>query len=228
MYTTDNNRKKRGYTMNLKDKVLFITGAARGLGGTSAKVCAGYGAKIVAVDLLEDQVKKTVEEIKAAGGEAIYAAADVRDREQVRAAVQKAVDTYGRIDGLFNAAGVDRIGSVLEMDDETYDFVMDINVKGSFICASEVGKVMKAQNSGRIINTSSIAAVREEANNAPYCMSKAAVAMLTRVLALELAPNITSVAIQPGNIETDMLRGSFKNRGAAEGNRFNFHHLITL
>lgn len=203
--------------MNLKDKVLFITGAARGLGGTSAKVCAGYGAKIVAVDLLEEQVKKTVEEIKAAGGEAIYATADVRDRAQVRAAVQKAVDTYGRIDGLFNAAGVDRIGSVLEMDDETYDFVMDINVKGSFICASEVGKVMKAQNSGRIINTSSIAAVREEANNAPYCMSKAAVAMLTRVLALELAPNITSVAIQPGNIETDMLRGSFKNRGAAEG-----------
>ena len=203
--------------MRLQDKVLFITGAARGLGGTSAKVCAGYGAKIVAVDMREDLLQETVAEIKAAGGEAIYAVADVRDRAQVKAAVEKAVAEYGRIDGLFNAAGVDRIGSVMEMDEETFDFVMDINVKGSFICCSEVSKVMVKQNSGRIINTSSIAAVREEANNAPYCMSKAAVAMLTRVLALELAPNITTVAIQPGNIETDMLRGSFTNRGAAEG-----------
>ena len=203
--------------MNLKDKVLFITGAARGLGGTTAKTCAKYGAKIVAVDLMEDTVKATVEEIRAEGGDAIYVAADVRDRAQVKAAVEKAVETYGRIDGLFNAAGVDRIGSVMEMDDDTYDFVMDINVKGTFICCSEVAKVMKKQNSGRIVNTSSIAAVREEANNAPYCMSKAAVAMLTRVLALELAPYITTVAIQPGNIETDMLRGSFTNRGKAEG-----------
>ncbi|MGI6118811.1 MAG: SDR family NAD(P)-dependent oxidoreductase [Bilifractor sp.] len=203
--------------MKLDNKVLFITGAARGLGGETAITCAGYGATIVAVDINEEGLKNTVKTIVDAGGKAIYAVADVRDRSQVQKAVQKAVDTYGKIDGLYNAAGVDRIGSIMEMSDEIYDFVMDINVKGTFICCSEVAKVMKKQNYGRIVNTSSIAAVREEANNAPYCMSKAAVAMLTRVLALELAPNITAVAIQPGNIETDMLKNSFKNRGAAEG-----------
>lgn len=204
--------------MNLKDKVIFITGAARGIGGTTAKVCAGYGAKIFAVDLNEDQLRQTVEEIRAAGGDAAYAAADVTRRESVAAAVRKAVEVYGRIDGLFNAAGVDRTGGILEMSDADYDFTMDINVKGSFICCAEAGKVMAAQKKGRIVNTSSIAAVREEAYNAPYCMSKAAVAMLTRVIALELAPQgITAVAIQPGNIETDMLRGSFASRGAKEG-----------
>lgn len=204
--------------MKLQNKVILITGAARGIGGTTAKVCAGYGAKIVAVDLNEELLKHTVSEIKEAGGEAIYAVADVTKRETVVDAVKRAVDTYGRIDGLFNAAGVDRTGGILEMSDADYDFTMDINVKGTFICCSEVGKVMAKAGKGRIVNTSSIAAVREEAYNAPYCMSKAAVAMLTRVIALELAPmGITSVAIQPGNIETDMLRGSFSSRGAKEG-----------
>ena len=204
--------------MRLQDKVLFITGGARGLGGETAKICAGYGAKIIAVDLMEDTVKQNVEEIRAAGGDAIWAAADVRSRDQIKAAIQKGLDAYGKIDGLFNAAGVDRICGFLDMTDEEYDFNMDINVKGTFITCAEVAKVMIPNKKGRIVNTSSIAAVREEAYNGTYCMSKAAVAMMTRVLALELAPyNITAVAIQPGNIETDMLRNSFKNRGAAEG-----------
>lgn len=204
--------------MKLQDKVIFITGGAKGIGGATAKVCAGYGAKIVAIDLREDRLQQTVEEIKAAGGEAIWAVADVTKRDQVKAAIQKALDTYGRIDCLFNAAGVDRIGGFLDMTDEEYDFNMNINVKGSFICCAEVAKVMIPNGKGRIINTSSIAAVREEAFNGTYCMSKAAVAMMTRVLALELAPyHITTVAIQPGNIETDILRESFTNRGKAEG-----------
>lgn len=204
--------------MRLQDKVIFITGGAKGIGGATAKVCASYGAKVVAVDLREDRLQQTVDEIKAAGGDAIWAVADVTKRDQVKAAIQKALDAYGRIDCLFNAAGVDRIGSFLDMTDEEYDFNMNINVKGTFICCAEVAKVMIPNGKGRIVNTSSIAAVREEAFNGTYCMSKAAVSMMTRVLALELAPhNITTVAIQPGNIETDILRESFTNRGKAEG-----------
>jgi len=204
--------------MRLQDKVIFITGGAKGIGGAAAKICAGYGAKIVVVDLMEERVKQTAAEINADGGDAIWAVADVTKREQVKAAIQKALDKYGRIDCLFNAAGVDRIGGFLEMTDDEYDFNMNINVKGTFICCAEVAKVMIPNKKGRIINTSSIAAVREEAYNGTYCMSKAAVAMMTRVLALELAPyNITTVAIQPGNIETDILRESFTNRGKAEG-----------
>jgi len=204
--------------MKLQDKVLFITGGAKGIGGETARICAGYGAKIIAVDLLEDAVKANVDAIKEAGGDAIWAVADVRSRDQIKAAIQKGLDAYGRIDGLFNAAGVDRICGFLDMSDDEYDFNMDINVKGTFIACAEVAKVMIPNKKGRIVNTSSIAAVREEAFNGTYCMSKAAVSMMTRVLALELAPyNITTVAIQPGNIETDILRQSFKNRGAAEG-----------
>ena len=204
--------------MRLQEKVIFITGGAKGLGGATAKICAGYGAKIVIADILEDQMKETVNDIKAAGGDAIYAMVDVREREQVKAAISKALEAYGRIDCLFNAAGVDRISGFLDMTDELYDFVMDINVKGSYICSAEVARVMIPNKKGRIINTSSIAAIREEAFNGPYCMSKAAVSMMTRVLALELAPyGITTVAIQPGNIETDMLRDSFTRRGKEEG-----------
>lgn len=204
--------------MRLQDKVIFITGGAKGIGGASAKICAGYGAKVVVVDLMEERSKQTADEINAASGDAIWAVADVTKREQVKAAIQKTLDKYGRIDCLFNAAGVDRIGGFLDMTDDEYDFNMNINVKGTFICCAEVAKVMIPNKKGRIINTSSIAAVREEAYNGTYCMSKAAVAMMTRVLALELAPyNITTVAIQPGNIETDILRESFTNRGKAEG-----------
>ena len=87
--------------MKLQNKVILITGAARGIGGTTAKVCAGYGAKIVAVDLNEELLKHTVSEIKEAGGEAIYGS-HVTKRETVVDAVKRAVDTYGRIDALFN------------------------------------------------------------------------------------------------------------------------------
>ena len=204
--------------MKLQDKVIFMTGGAKGIGGATAKICAGYGGKIIAVDVNEDRVKKTVDEINADGGNAVWAVADVTKREQVRAAIEKGLEKYGRIDCLFNAAGVDRICGFLDMTDEEFDYNMDINVKGTFICCAEVAKVMIPHKKGRIINTSSIAAVREEAYNGTYCMSKAAVSMMTRVLALELAPyHITTVAIQPGNIETDILRESFTNRGKAEG-----------
>ena len=188
--------------MRLQEKVILITGGAKGIGGAAAKICAGYGAKIAAVDLNEERLKQTVDEIHAAGGDAIWAVADVTKRDQVKAAIQKTLDQYGCIDCLFNAAGVDRICGFLDMTDEEYDFNMDINVKGTFICCAEAAKAMIPNKKGRIINTSSIAAV----------------SMMTRVLALELAPyHITAVAIQPGNIETDILRESFTNRGKAEG-----------
>lgn len=205
--------------MRLNGKVIMVTGGAKGIGGATAKILAGYGAKVIALDYNEARVKQNVDEIIAAGGDAIWAVADVRKRDQVIASIQKGLDKYGKIDGLFNAAGVDRICSILDMSDEEYDYNMDINVKGSFICCAEFARVaIKNGIKGRIVNTSSIAAIREEAHNMTYCMSKAAVSMMTRVMALEWAKyGITTVAVQPGNIETDVLRESFTNRGKAEG-----------
>ncbi|MGI6169992.1 MAG: SDR family NAD(P)-dependent oxidoreductase [Christensenellales bacterium] len=204
--------------MRLQDKVLLITGAAGGIGAAAAKICAGYGAKVVAMDLKEKELQGTVEAIRAAGGEAISAVVDVTKRETVKQAIAKALDKYGKIDGLFNNAGVVKSCLLVECSDEEYDFTMDINAKGSFIVATEVAKVMIPNRSGRIISTSSISALREESTNGTYCMSKAAISMMTRVLALELGQyNISCVAICPGHINTGLLRGSFEQRGAAEG-----------
>lgn len=204
--------------MRLQDKVIFITGAAGGIGKAAAKICAGYGGKIVAVDLNVEAVQQTAKEIVEAGGDAIACGVDVTKRDTVKAAINLAVETYGRIDCLFNNAGVVKSCPLVECSDEEYDFTMNINAKGSFIVATEVAKVMIPNKKGRIISTSSISALKEESTNGTYCMSKAAISMMTRVLALELGQyNISAVAICPGHINTGLLRNSFIQRGAAEG-----------
>lgn len=204
--------------MRLGGKVLFITGAAGGIGRAAAKICAGYGAKVAVVDLNEDAVKETAKEITAAGGEAIAFRVDVTSRASVKAAIDGTVQKFGRIDGLFNNAGVVKSCLLVDCSDEEYDFTMNINAKGSFIVATEVAKVMIPNRRGRIVSTASISALKEETTNGTYCMSKAAISMMTRVLALELGEyNISAVAICPGHINTGLLRNSFIQRGAAEG-----------
>lgn len=204
--------------MRLGGKVLFITGAAGGIGRAAAKICAGYGAKVAVVDLNEDAVQETAKEITAAGGEAVAFRVDVTSRASVKAAIDGAVQKFGRIDGLFNNAGVVKSCLLVDCSDEEYDFTMNINAKGSFIVATEVAKVMIPNRRGRMVSTSSISALKEESTNGTYCMSKAAISMMTRVLALELGQyNISAVAICPGHINTGLLRNSFIQRGAAEG-----------
>lgn len=170
--------------MNLKDKVIMITGAAGGIGKAAARICAGYGAKIVAVDQKADSIKLTEKELRDAVGDAIGIEADVTNRSSVRNSVSMAVKKYGRIDGLFNNAGVVKSTVLVDCTDEEYDYVMGVNTKGAFIVASEVAKVMIQKRKGRIVSTSSISALKEEYSNGVYCMSKAAVSMMTRVMAL--------------------------------------------
>ena len=204
--------------MRLQEKVVFITGAAGGIGKAAALICAGYGAKVAVVDLNEEAVAQTAKEICDAGGEAIACKVDVTKRDMVKAAVDMTIKKYGKIDCLFNNAGVVKSCYLVECSDEEYDFIMDINAKGSFIVATEVAKAMIPNRKGRIISTSSISALREESTNGAYCISKAAVSMMTRVLALELGQyNISAVAICPGHINTGLLRDSFVQRGGAEG-----------
>jgi len=204
--------------MRLQGKVIMVTGAAGGIGKATAKICAGYGAKVIAVDLKEEDVKKTADEITAAGGEAAAFGCDVRKRDMVANVVKQGIEKFGPIDGLFNNAGVVRSCLLVDADDAEYDFTMDINCKGSFIVATEVAKTMVPNRKGRIISTSSISAYKEETTNGVYCMSKAAIAMMMRVMALELGQyGITCMSIAPGHINTGLLRGSFEQRGAAEG-----------
>lgn len=203
--------------MKLQDKVIVITGAASGIGRATAKICAGYGAKIVAWDLNEDGLQKTVDLIKERGGEATFCKVDVTNRENVKKAVEETIAAYGNIDNLFSNAGIAKPCPLLELTDEEYDKTMDVNLKGGFIVSTEVAKAMIPNKKGRIIFTSSMAAYREEKNNAAYCMSKEALRMMMKVMALELAPyGITTVAIAPGHVDTELLRGAFEDRGKAE------------
>lgn len=204
--------------MRLKDKVLMVTGAASGIGAGAARKCAGYGAKIVAVDLNLEGAQKVADEIRAAGGEAIAVQANTTDRAQVAAAFAEGIKAFGKVNCLFNNAGVVKSSLLIDCDDASYDKIMTINVKGAYIAASEAAKHMKEIGGGRIINTSSISAFKEESTNGFYCMSKAAVLMMTHILAMELSQyGVTSVAIAPGHINPPLLRDSFVQRGAAEG-----------
>lgn len=204
--------------MHLSGKVAFITGAGGGIGGAAAKKCAEYGAKVVVADINEEAAKKTADEINKSGGDAIAVRIDATDRSLVKEAAEAAVKKYGKIDCLFNNAGVCKSSMMIDGDDAMYDFMMNINAKGSFIVATEIAKIMVRQGNGRIVSTSSISTLKEEYSNGIYCMSKACVSMMTRHLALELSQyGVTAVAICPGHIETSLLKGSFIERGKEEG-----------
>ena len=192
--------------MKLQDKVIFVTGAAGGIGRAAAKVCAGYGAKVIVVDMDLTGAESCVGEIKAAGGEAIASA------------VQAGIQAFGKINCLFNNAGICRSSLLIDCEDDVLDKIYQVNIKGAYIVASELAKHMKERGEGRIISTSSISALKEESTNGFYCMSKAAVLMMTHVMAMELSKyGVTAVAICPGHINTPLLRNSFIQRGAAEG-----------
>ncbi|MGI5850102.1 MAG: SDR family NAD(P)-dependent oxidoreductase [Christensenellales bacterium] len=205
--------------MKLQDKVIVITGGAGGIGKATAMVCAGYGGKVIVSDLKQDACDKAAAEIVAKGGEAIGVAADVTDRSAVKAAVEKIMAKYGKIDVLFNNAGGIAEACVHEMTEQQYDFVMDINCKGAFNWAHEVANVMIPKKKGRIITTSSITGSVAEYSIPTYGMSKAALRLLTQNLALELGQyGITAVSVSPGHIDTSLLRNTFYRR-AEEQNK---------
>jgi NAD(P)-dependent dehydrogenase (short-subunit alcohol dehydrogenase family) len=203
---------------DLKDKVVFITGAASGIGKATALKCTEYGAKIAAADIREDVLAGTVKEINDAGGDAIAIGVDVTNRASVQKAVKAAIDKFGKIDCLFNNAGVCISNMMVDVSDEEYDKTMDIDVKGAFIVATEVAKEMIKKKKGRIVNTASISAYRGEYGNMVYCMAKAAVRMMTRGQAIEWSEHgVTAVAISPGHIHTELLHGAFVGKAESEG-----------
>jgi len=193
--------------MRLENKVAIITGAGSGIGAATAKLFAKEGAKVVVADYVEEGGLKTVEEIKAAGGEAIFVKADVSKAADIDAMVSKCVETFGKLDILFNNAGIAPMGKIEEFSEDDWDKVMTIDAKGVFLGSKRAIPEMEKQGRGKIISTSSIAGIVGFDGVSGYCAAKGAVVNLTRELALECAPKKINVnAIAPGVIKTAMTK----------------------
>ena len=195
--------------MELKDTVAIVTGAARGIGRGVAQALAREGARVVVADLpsVQEEMERTGALVESEGVQALLAHCDVRDWAQVSALVQTALDRFGRIDILVNNAGVISVAPVAAMSEEAWDGVLDVNLKGTFLCCKAVAPHMTERRSGRIVNMSSQAGKRGAPAVAHYCASKFAVIGFTQSLALELAPfDVTVNAICPGEVESAMWR----------------------
>lgn len=195
--------------MRLSNKVALITGAGSGIGRESALLFAKEGAKVVVCDLNESAGKETVEMIEAAGGQATLVRADVSKAADVQRMIQAAEATYGRLNVLFNNAGIfhPQDGSVLDTEEEVWDLTMNVNLKGVFLgCKYGIPALLRA-GGGSIINTASFVAVMGAATSqVAYTASKGGVLSLTRELAVEFArQNIRVNALCPGPVETPLL-----------------------
>ena len=201
----------------LKGRTAVITGSGRGIGKAIALKLAANGANIVINDIpSSDYADETCEEIKALGVDAIVVKGDVRKKDDVEALISAAIEKFGKIDIFVNNAGITRDGLMIRMNEEDWDLVMDINLKGSFNCIKAVASPMMKQRSGSIINIASIVGVMGNAGQANYVASKAGLIGLTKTTAKEFASRgIRCNAVAPGFIRsamTDVLTDEVKQQ----------------
>lgn len=206
-----------GQRFSVLGKSVLITGASSGFGAHFARVLASEGAKVGLAARRVDVLEEIAAEIRKAGGTAATTRLDVSDSASVKQAVQAIVDAFGRIDVLVNNSGISIGKPLLEQSEDDFDAVIDVNLRGAFLVATEVARRMRADGKGgSIINIESILSFRQAGQIAPYAASKAALTQLTRSMALELARyKIRVNGIAPGYFATDINREFFDTEGGA-------------
>ncbi len=197
----------------VQDRVALVTGAAQGIGAEVARRLAAGGAKVGVLDLKVESAQAVADGIIAAGGTALGLGADVSRRDEVQAAVDSLVGEFGGLHILVNNAGVLRDNLLFKMSDDDWTLVMDVHLRGAFLCSQIAQKHMVEAKYGRIISMSSTSA-RGNRGQANYSTAKAGLQGLTKTLAIELGPfGITANAIAPGFIETAMTAATAERIG---------------
>jgi len=191
--------------MDLKDQIVLVTGGARGIGKAIAENFAKKGAHLVIADISLSSAEDTAKEIAATGVKTLALSLDVSKAGDVTAAFADIIKEFGRIDVVINNAGITKDGLLLRMKEEDWDAVININLKGVFLCSKEAVKLMVKQRYGRIVNIASVVAFIGNPGQANYSASKAGIVGLTRTIAAEYASRgITVNAVAPGFIATAM------------------------
>lgn len=193
--------------MKLKDKVAIITGATKGIGAACAQEFVREGAKVVAAGRSADLGEAVVADIRAAGGDAIFVRCDVSKRAEVDALVAKTVEHYGTVDIVVNNAGVNHSANFFDTTEEDWDWVMSVDLKGTFLLSQAAARVMVAQGKGgAIVNVSSVMAQLALADQIPYCAAKGGVNQLTKAMGLALIRHGIRVnAVAPGPVMTELM-----------------------
>jgi 3-oxoacyl-[acyl-carrier protein] reductase len=186
-------------------KVAVVTGAARGIGKSIALYLAEKGIDIVVSDIMKEAAEETTAELRNKGIHAIAVAADVSKAEDAQKLIDTTVKEFGKIDFLINNAGITRDNLSIRMSEQDWDLVLDINLKGAFLCSQAAAKAMMKKKFGSIVNIASVSGILGTAGQANYAASKAGVIALTKAMARELGVrNIRVNAVAPGFIITEM------------------------
>lgn len=196
--------------MSIKDQIVIITGAGRGVGRATALRFAREGARVVLFSRTSAPLDDVATEIAREGCPVLPIVGDVSHEDDVQALFRQVMQNYGRVDSLVNCAGIVAVRPFIEMDATTWDQILGVNLRGTFLCCREAFRIMAAQRSGVIVNLSSLSGVKgveKFPGLSAYNVSKAGVASLTEILAVEgKAYNIRVCAVSPGAVDTEMLR----------------------
>lgn len=193
--------------MRLKDKIALVTGGTSGIGRAVAELFADEGASVMLTGRRRELGEEVASGIRAKGGQADFAAMDVRQLPEIRAVIKETVRRQGRLDILVNSAGISLPRTLLATSEEDYEVIFETNARSMFFATKWAAEIMVRQGSGSIVSIASVSGMRGQEERAAYCGTKGAVLQITRAAALELAPfGVRVNAVSPGIVDTPLLR----------------------